>query len=354
VKTKELSECSDRVQEEIGIQSSTIKTSSNMKPLDSKSTCTYALNENDITKVICEETHVFRPFSGSYEEKTSGAITSVTQTLKFITSRAEDNTKVDIKQYTSSLGLTYDHAKTMSAATSLPPAIEVVMKRLVEGDALSAKDTSANEFTSMVRMIRKLDKKEMKGLWDKYFDCVASKVCTTDNMKDLYRQYMLDAIAYCGSPTCVSVVKDVTMSGEIEGERANMFLQSIALVAKTDNSMIRDILDIAEKKPTRQVYLTLGTLISRHCAKAPQDCDAKTATAVQAAEDFLTQKLGDCSGQEDHERVEEILLALKAIGNAARPVSAQAAIVNCGVKSLHSNVKHSCLGLLLGCVVYSM
>jgi hypothetical protein len=84
VKSKELSECSDRVREEIGIQSSTIKTSSNMKPLDSKSTCTYTLNNGDIQKVVCVETHLFRTFSTSYEQKTSGAITAVKQQLKFV------------------------------------------------------------------------------------------------------------------------------------------------------------------------------------------------------------------------------------------------------------------------------
>ena len=83
---------------------------------------------------------------------------------------------------------------------------------------------------------------------------------------------MLDAIAYCGTPSCISVVKDVTIAGTIAGERANMFLQSIALVGKTTNGMIRDILDIAKSQPSRQVYLTLGTLISRHCAKSPSDC----------------------------------------------------------------------------------
>merc|ERR1712168_1046447 len=200
----------------------------------------------------------------------------------------------------------------------------------------------------MVRMIRKLDKKEMKGLGDKYFDCVASKVCTTDNMKDLFRQYMLDAIAYCGTPTCVSVVKDVTMNGEIQGERANMFLQSISLVAQTTDEMIRDILDIAEKKPSRQVYLTLGTLISRHCTKSPQECDSKSASAVVDAENFLVKKLGDCSGQENHERVEEILLTLKAIGNAKRPASAQSPIIRCAVKSKHSNITMSSFEALRG------
>ena len=37
---------------------------------------------------------------------------------------------------------------------------------------------------------------------------------------------MLDAIAYCGTPTCVSVVKEVTMSGEI-----GMLLVIVVLVS---------------------------------------------------------------------------------------------------------------------------
>jgi hypothetical protein len=271
VKTKQLSDCSDRVSEEIGIQSSSIKTSSNMKPLDSKSTCTFVLaNNGDINKVVCEETHLFRPFSGSYEQKTSGAVTFVKQQLKFVKQGPVSNLFIDRTQHSRSEPIMYDHTNTISKAPTLPPAIEVVMQRLVK---VSVKDTSANEFTSLVRMFRKLEKREMTAIWNRYFDCTASKVCDKDdfNMKDLYRQYMLDAIAYCGSPTCVSVVKDVTMSGEIDGERANVFLQSIALVAQTTNEMIRDILDIAQKKPSRQVFLTLGTLISRHCSKSPQE-----------------------------------------------------------------------------------
>ena len=64
MKSKELSECSDRVREEIGIQSSTIKTSSNMKPLNSKSTCTFTLTGEDIQKVFTI-TEIFSTLSGA-------------------------------------------------------------------------------------------------------------------------------------------------------------------------------------------------------------------------------------------------------------------------------------------------
>ena len=61
------------------------------------------------------------------------------------------------------------------------------------------------------------------------------------------------------------------MNGEIiGGER--MFLQSIALVASTTTTMIGNVLHIAKEKHLRQAFLTLGTLISRHCGKYPKEC----------------------------------------------------------------------------------
>ena len=87
------------------------------------------------------------------------------------------------------------------------------------------------------------------------------------------RQYLLDAIAYCGTSTCVSFVRDVIVDGELQGERVNIFLQSIALVAETSKDMVRDVLEIVKKQPSRQAYLTLGTLMSRHCTKTPKDCE---------------------------------------------------------------------------------
>ena len=83
----------------------------------------------------------------------------------------------------------------------------------------------------------------------------------------------MDGIAYCGTSTCVSIVHDAIASGAITGERMNIFLQSIALGAKTTKKIVRDIMGIVSKQPTRQGYLTLGTILNRHCKKNPTDCN---------------------------------------------------------------------------------
>merc|ERR1712013_792442 len=87
---------------------------------------------------------------------------------------------------------------------------------------------------------------------------------------------------------------------------------------------------------------------NRHCSKTPEDCAPTSGSAVVDAENFLVRTLGDCSGQENHERVEQILITLKAIGNAKRPASAQSAIIRCAVKSQHSNITMSSFDAVRG------
>lgn len=342
IKSKSLTDCSKRARSEIGIQSASIRTDMDLKPLDSKSVCKYYLSEEgEIINAQCEESHLFKPFSAGYKTP-SGAMTVVTQRLAMSEVVMKAGNQQEKEHYAES-SLVYEHINqddTKSTPNQQMKPVDDVMSKLISKAQLSASESSAKEFTNLVMLLRKMDDAMMKNIWDKYFDCITSKVCGPEenNMKDLYRQYMLDAIAYCGTPSCVSVVKDVTINGEVSGERANAFLMSIAFVAKTTNGMIRDILDIAQQQPSRQVFLTLGTLISRHCAKSPEAC---TSGPVVDAEKFLVKTLGKCAGQERHERVEEIIMTLKAIGNAKRPLNARNDLIKCAVQTTHTNISMS-------------
>jgi len=176
--------------------------------------------------------------------------------------------------YTTETTLVFDHTKEQLKSTNaLVATADSIMASLASKDTLSAKQNSAHEFTALVMALRKMNRKAMKPIWDKYFDCIKSKTCTSEDAQSVNRQYLLDAIAYCGTSTCVSFVSDVIIEGEIQGERVNMFLQSIALVGETTREMIRDVLDIVKRQPSRQAYLTLGTLMFRHCKKSPKDCE---------------------------------------------------------------------------------
>jgi len=347
VKTKDLSDCSDRALNEIGLQTANFAHNKMpVKPLTSKSICHYVLDGNEkIKSVQCDESHIFRPFSAGYS-KPAGAITTVKQVMEFEgvkrASRFSVETKLD--STTKAVSLIYGHEKeTAKPDNSIISRIETVMTGLVKSGSLSVKQSSAHEFVQLVNLIRKLDLKRMRPVIDKYFYHASSD----EDVKSVYRRYILDALTYCGTPTCVKTVHDVIIRGDVTGESRNMFLQGISLVAKPTKQMIRDVLSITKKTPSRQAYLALGTLIQRYCRIDAANCVPARNNPVTIAENFLERKLGEnCKEQTNHTRAEEILMALKAIGNARQPSRVQDVLLGCVTESRHMNITTAALDAL--------
>ena len=76
-------------------------------------------------------------------------------------------------------------------------------------------------------------------------------------------------------------------------------------------------------------------------------CQQHNKNPITHAELFLEEKLGkDCLNQEGDERVEEILMSLKAIGNAGRPVRAWKTLLACAQTALHQNISIAALDAL--------
>ncbi len=161
-----------------------------------------------------------------------------------------------------------------------------------------------------------------------------------------HRQYFLDALTYCGTATCVSSVRDIILKDEVTGENMNMFLQGIALVGKPTKGMIRDVKEIAQSKPSRQAFLTLGTLMHRYCSANEEQCAYGKTNPVTHAEHFLEDKLARSCNIDDLDKVEEVLMAIKAIGNAGRPSRATGTLLSCAKTASHQNITTAALEAL--------
>lgn len=85
--------------------------------------------------------------------------------------------------------LAFEHSVESQQTETLTGQVELVIRRLIDQSNLSAKKTSAQEFSTLVALFRKMSRTKMTAIWDKYFDCAKSKVCEGSNlnMKDLYR-----------------------------------------------------------------------------------------------------------------------------------------------------------------------
>ena len=70
--------------------------------------------------------------------------------------------------------------------------------------------------------------------------------------------------------------------------------------------------------------------------------------ASARAQKFLVRILNDCENMEDYRRVEEILIAIKGIGNAKQPETVRPTLIQCALKSTHSNITIAAFDALRG------
>ena len=165
-----------------------------IKPLNSTSTCVYKLNGKAIASAECTESHIFRPFSAGYD-KPAGAITTVKQSLKLIGEKYRGKSAVtaEKREKVTGVSLAYVHeAEAMKPDNEIVKRIDNVMSSLVDiskKDNYAAKQSSAHEFTHLVNLVRKLDRKRMAPVMDKYFDCYKSGLCASSDsdVKSVYR-----------------------------------------------------------------------------------------------------------------------------------------------------------------------
>lgn len=82
----------------------------------------------------------------------------------------------------------------MKPDNSIVERIDKVMAKLVDVSRkgnFAAKQESAHEFTQLVTLLRKVDKKRMTPVMEKYFNCDKSGMCKPDSdLKGVYRYYI--------------------------------------------------------------------------------------------------------------------------------------------------------------------
>lgn len=117
-----------------------------------------------------------------------------------------------------------------------------------------------------------------------------------------------------GNAHAMSIMKDMIVRKKVSSLEANLWLSSLAFVQKPDAKMLaylRPLLD--EKEPRKQAVLGLSAMVHQYC-RYRRDCHLETE--VQAIGRALRRFLhGDCSASSPEQQT-QILITIKAIGNA--------------------------------------
>lgn len=100
-----------------------------------------------------------------------------------------------VESKSEGVSLVFSHeSEQMKPDNSIVERIDKVMAKLVDVSRkgnFAAKQESAHEFTQLVTLLRKVDKKRMTPVMEKYFNCDKSGMCKPDSdLKGVYRYYI--------------------------------------------------------------------------------------------------------------------------------------------------------------------
>ncbi|NWS51536.1 APLP protein, partial [Chunga burmeisteri] len=263
--------------------------------LSSKLECVQSVKDGVLAEAKCIESNLVTLFS----QKGSGAKTQTQSSLKLFQVETETlYKKVDPEDlYVTSM--LYEREETERKVTG-GEVIELVWKLCL---AHSASFETADLFMTLVFELRHLSLEALKALWQRSsFKC-------KDNWQPL-----TDALPSCATEACVVLMKEIIASGEVEEDKVEYFFWSFSFIPKPTSGMIKALAPLLKLPGASQsCFLGVTALLHRFCS-AYNSCDG--VPAVQNVMRTLGKFLGGNCTVQDSERLGEMQLVLKAIGNA--------------------------------------
>uniref|UniRef100_M3XL36 Vitellogenin 5 n=1 Tax=Latimeria chalumnae TaxID=7897 RepID=M3XL36_LATCH len=259
-----------------------------------------------IDKVTVREQHEFTPFN----ELDDAAVTEARQKLVLVDIR---NTPLALPQIQlQSRGtLQYQFAtETLQIPIQLirtknpEQEIENILQHLVQNQQTSGSDTPA-KFLQLVQILRMITHENVEAIWKQH-------VRRTE-----YRCWLLDAVPAMATPAALKFMKQRIQNHEISHIEAVQALITTMQTVKTDRQALETAAELVsseriQKVPIlrKTVFLAYGSMVYRYCFPM----DSCPETALQPLHDLAVEAVSKA-----HE--EDMVLALKSIGNAGQPAS---------------------------------
>lgn len=177
-------------------------------------------------------------------------------------------------------------------------AIKGLMTEIVQSNGDYVKKDSAKKFVELIRLMRNADAATLLELGSVPFQ-----------NKVLGRRVYLDGLFRAGTAESARAI--LKQFGKLNDKEQLLGMLSLNLVQVVDKETIAQISALLTPTAPKEVYLAVGSLVSKYCKK--QNCD--TLPEVQGIAKKLADALKHCKAgtKKDEER---ILHALKGIGNS--------------------------------------
>ncbi|XP_067911828.1 uncharacterized protein [Heterodontus francisci] len=312
VKSKDLNRCSLRTMTVTSLQSVVLPdAASHQQILDSQLECMQSYKGGVIEMATCNESNIFRPFS----KDGKGAKTEIFTTLKLLKmEEVLSMPRVELKPFRlSTLLFEREHGQRKKTGYLGAERVAEALRQLCITKGMTLE--SADLFMSLVFDLRSLSISALRDLWQRaLFKC-------RDNWQPL-----VDTLPACGTEACISFLTEIILSKELDKDRADTFLWSLAFIPEPTAPMITAVTALMKSPEAGiQTFLGASSLVHNFCSKNNR---CQVIPEVQEFMKILESYVeGNCRARES-EKKEKVLMSLKAIGNAGLAASAQIPTLN--------------------------
>ncbi|XP_044160458.1 vitellogenin [Bufo gargarizans] len=291
-KKKDLTHCSNRILGSTSLRS--VPLPGKTQILDSNLECMQNFRGGVLAEATCNESHLVTLFS----REGNGAKTKTQSVLKLQKTEVDiiSNKVLPARVYVTSL--MYEK-ETSPAKPGGEDAAETV-RSLCQSSHLNYETTDL--FIGLVFELRLLSSDALSELWQRSsFKC-------RDNWQPL-----LDALPSCGTEACVGLMKEILLSKELEDEKMESFLWSLAFIAEPTSGMIGSLTMQGVLKAIGNAGLAASLLIPtlNWCALIKTNPESTRLAAVDAFRRIPCSANRDTLSQlyEDLEETVEIRIA---------------------------------------------
>uniref|UniRef100_A0A670IJP9 Uncharacterized protein n=1 Tax=Podarcis muralis TaxID=64176 RepID=A0A670IJP9_PODMU len=312
-RTKDLSNCTNKVVKNIGMAYvRPCPTCPLVRSLNSRAVAfTYQLKYMDtgalITHIDSRQVYTISPFN----EVGSTAVMDARQNLTLIeTTTNQDKMPGNLLQNYGNIHYQFPEDLPQMALhlikTDNPePRMVKMLEWLIQESQLQLHPEAPAKFLELIELSRAATSEDLESLWKQFAD------------RQLYRRWLLSAVAVAGTTNTFTFLKQRIQEESLNSLESALTLTLAFHLTKTSSLTLKAAADLitspgVQKSSALRIVVDLGygAMVNRHCT----DFHPCPAEILQPLHDLAAGAVS-----EGHE--EDMVLALKAMGNAGEPAS---------------------------------
>ncbi|XP_041357420.1 apolipophorins-like [Gigantopelta aegis] len=318
-KTKDLMSCTDRHGYKSAIHAIPYRVPSSIQSMPlMKSTheCDHTIDRTGIIKsAICRESHIYRPFSNHK----SGAVTNVLQKLLYTRQKNTMHTARGMPWSRASMNFRHVYG---FGNTDHQMNIEYKLNELCTIASNDIRPEVPRLFTELVYIMKEMDASSIMGVFSRI---QSGSLCSSNIQRA--RKFFLDAIPMAGTTDAVEIMKQMLTTNMVTGVEVDMWLTSLAFIQHPTKEMLVAVKPLIETPNIMmKAMLPVTSLVNNYCEVNPACAEEAAVVNIITA---LESHIGARCYASSSSRLDVVLMALRAIGNAGHVPRIASVLNNC-------------------------